>query len=168
MFSRLDEFIFIPVSDFILASVGERPRLMDENFNPPAGSYCAVKIEQIAPIAWGNSAYDADTDQVYHNYTTFEATVRILAIGKDSLTKAQVIACSLRDKNLLRNTLRPKGLAYFNSTSVRDTSTSWLDKRERRYEFLCQFRFIQGGPEKGDAPFTIETFGGATGSYTTQ
>lgn len=165
MFSRLDEFLFIPLSDFILAATGSRPRLMDETFNPPEGEYCAVKIEMISPLSWANSAYEADTESAVNN-TTFEATVRILAVGKNSLTRAQVIACSLRDKNLLRNTLRPHGIAYFNSTPVRDTSISWLDKRERRYEFLCQFRFIQGGEEKGTPPSSIETFGGATGSYT--
>jgi len=165
MRSRLEEFLFNPVSDFILVAIQERPYLMDEDFNPPCGDYVAVKIETINPIAWGNSAYDTDSNGVYHNYTTYETTMRILAIGKNAITKAQVISCSLRDKNLLRNTLRPKGVAYFNSTPVRDTSISWLDKREKRYEFLCQFRFIQGGPEKGEAPFTIETFEGATGSY---
>lgn len=165
MYPNLDEFLFIPISDFILAAVGERPRYMDEEFNPPAGEYCAVKIELISPIAWGNSAYDSDQNGAVVD-TTFEATVRIVAVGKNSMTKAQVISASLRDKNLLRTTLRPHGIAYFNSTPVRDTSISWLDKRERRYELLCQFRFIQGGPEKGEAPSSIETFGGADGTYT--
>lgn len=165
MYPNLDEFLFIPISDFILSSVGERPRYMDENFNPPVGEYCAVKIEMISPLSWCNSAYEIDQDGAVNN-TTFEATVRIVAVGKNSMTKAQVIATCLRDKNLLRTTLRPHGIAYFNSTPVRDTSISWLDKRERRYELLAQFRFIQGGAEKGEAPYSIENFGGASGSYT--
>lgn len=163
MVSKVEEFLFCPISDFVLEATGERPELLEENFIPPAGDYIAVKLEMIVPIAWGSSAEDVESVEASYN-TTYELTTRIVGYGDTAMQR--VMACNVRlnDKSLLRRTLKPKGLAYFDRTPVRDTSISWQDKREKRYEFLAKFRFVAGATFLFDEG-SIETVGATTPTY---
>ena len=47
-----EDYLFVPISDFMLQAIGKRPYLMDENFIAPEGDYLALQFVEIQPIAW--------------------------------------------------------------------------------------------------------------------
>lgn len=160
----LQEFIFIPLSDFILGAVGERPYLMNKHFTAPSGDYIAVRIAEISPISWSESyRQNSGDDGLDTVYTTYETQVRIVGFGESSMTKVQSICQGFREKQLLKN-LSSKGIHYFDHLPVRDTSVRYMDKIEERYETICSLRFTQGGEDRGTDPSYIET-AGASATY---
>ena len=164
MADTIQEYLYIPLSDFILQAVDERPYLMNSRFMAPSGDYIGVRIEFISPISWSEGARELPTvDGLEDVYTIYEAHVRIAGFGDTALTKIQSICQGFREKVLLKN-LKSKGIVYFDHSPARDTSIAYMDKIEARAETICSLRFIQGGKDRGTDPSIIEQ-SGVTATY---
>lgn len=159
-----EDFMFLPISDYIFKAIGERVFPLDANFISPEGDYITVKVAQIKEISWGDGNSYAQEDTGLKVYQTiYEADVRIVGYGNSAMGKLQSIVQGFREKNLTK-ILRDKDIACFKHLPVRDTSFGFDDKIEIRYETICSFRFIQSGEDRGDDPSYIET-AGVTATY---
>lgn len=164
MSQNLEEFLFIPISDFIFKAIEERPYLMNRKFVAPSGDYIGVRVAEINPISWSESARsNSGEDGLEDVYTIYEAHIRIIGFGESGLTKVHSICQGFREKQLLK-ILQAKDLAYFKHLPPRDTSYRYLDTVEERYETICSIRFVQGGRDRGTDPSYIET-AGTTATY---
>lgn len=160
----LTNFIFIPLSDFILQAIGERPYPMEEAYNAPSTDYVACQIVEIPIISSTDGARtNSGVDGRDIVYTTYEAIIRIVGYGSNSLSKIQSICQAFREKRMLQ-ILRDKNIAYSTHTPARNTSFGYTDKIEVRWETLCTLRFVQGGIDRGDDPSYIEK-AGTTATY---
>lgn len=162
---NLETFLFYPFADFTQRAVGEKPYPMTSQFVAPAGDYLGFKIISINPISWSEGAINPSDDSGLSDiFTVFEASVRLVGYGDSALTKVQSIVHGFRERNL-RKILVDKDIAYFGHSPVRDTSFGYDDKIEIRYETVIQFRFIQGGTDRGIDPSIIETANGVDSTY---